>query len=144
MTEAEALKNARAFNAGRRWSRPSKLRIDKIESSVVREAMINSPLVQSTIKGMMSQTGASREDSEDALLRAHNLGELLTPEELAERLKADVKWVYSKQRSRCKNPIPSKPLGRILRFDWDEVVQWLEQQTNRPALKATPHKKKRI
>ena len=54
--------------------------------------------------------------------------ELLTPEELAERLKVPTSWVYEKRRPRCKNPIPAVPLGKIVRFDWDAIVAWLEKQ----------------
>jgi hypothetical protein len=54
------------------------------------------------------------------------LGDILTPEELAERLKVDVSWAYEKRRPRCKNPIPAIPLGKIIRFDWDKI-EVLEQ-----------------
>jgi Helix-turn-helix domain len=78
---------------------------------------------------MMSETGATREEAEDALMRAHNLGEILTIEELAARLKCDVGWIRHRRRSRCKNKIPALDvLGRPLRFDWDAVVKWIEGQ----------------
>jgi predicted DNA-binding transcriptional regulator AlpA len=54
--------------------------------------------------------------------------ELLTPEELAERLKVPTSWVYEKRRPRCKNPLPAVPLGKIVRFDWSAIVEWLEKQ----------------
>ena len=76
----------------------------------------------------------NREDAEDALMRAHNPGEILTPNELAARLKVPVSWIYEKQRTRCKNPIPSKPKGRYVRFDWDEVTKWLENLSNAPGV----------
>ena len=53
---------------------------------------------------------------------------LLTPEELAERLKVPTSWVYEKRRPRCKNPLPAVPLGKIIRFDWEAIVSWLEKQ----------------
>jgi hypothetical protein len=56
------------------------------------------------------------------------LGDILTPEELAERLKVDVSWIYEKRRPRCKNPIPAIPMGKIIRFDWDKIVEWLRAQ----------------
>jgi excisionase family DNA binding protein len=74
--------------------------------------------------------------------RARNLGEILTPEELAERLKVPVSWVYDKQRARCKNKIPSKPMGRYVRFDWDEVVEWLEGLSNIESTGAKEDRKK--
>jgi hypothetical protein len=36
-----------------------------------------------------------------------NLGEILTPEELAQRLKVSVAWITEKRRPRCPNPIPA-------------------------------------
>ena|ERR1700693_1814757 len=56
-----------------------------------------------------------------------NLGEILTPEELAERLKVSVAWITEKRRPRCPNPIPALPIGKLIRFDWDSVVKWLEE-----------------
>jgi hypothetical protein len=56
-----------------------------------------------------------------------NLGEILTPEELAQRLKVTVEWVMEKRRPRCPNPIPAIPIGKLIRFDWDNVVKWLEE-----------------
>jgi hypothetical protein len=56
-----------------------------------------------------------------------NLGEILTPEELAQRLKVTVEWVMEKRRPRCPNPIPALPIGKLIRFDWDSVVRWLEE-----------------
>ncbi len=56
---------------------------------------------------------------------AKNLGEILTPEELADRLKVSVSWIYEKRRPRCSNPIPALPMGRLMRFDWETIVEWL-------------------
>jgi hypothetical protein len=58
--------------------------------------------------------------------RYTNLGEILTPEELAQRLKVSVAWITEKRRPRCPNPIPAIPIGKQIRFDWDSVVKWLE------------------
>jgi hypothetical protein len=135
------LVTAKEFNATRRWNRPGLLKIDDIDSPV-REAMIKSQMVQDAITSMMAATGSSREVCEDALMRAHNLGDILTPEELAERLKADVNWVKEKTRARCKNPIPSMPMGRIVRFDWDEVVKWLERQSTAKTEPIKPRRKR--
>jgi hypothetical protein len=51
--------------------------------------------------------------------------DILTPEELAARLKVPKSWVYEKTRPRCPNPIPCLRLGRYLRFDWVKIVEWL-------------------
>src|ERR1035437_4283140 len=103
-THAAVLERARRFNAGRRRNRPGKISIDP--------AIANSPSVRKALDGMMSTTGCSRAEAEDALMRSHNLGDILTPQELAERLKVPVSWIYDKQRARCKNKIPSMPMGR--------------------------------
>ena len=46
--------------------------------------------------------------------------ELLTPEELAERMKLPVSWVYEQSR---QNSIPTHRLGRYIRFDLREVIE---------------------
>jgi excisionase family DNA binding protein len=51
---------------------------------------------------------------------------ILTPEELAARLKVPESWVYEKTRARCRNPIPCLRLGRYVRFDWSAVIAWLQ------------------
>jgi excisionase family DNA binding protein len=56
---------------------------------------------------------------------AHRAMEILTPEEVAKRLKVKVSWIYEKRRPRAKNPIPCLPLGRYMRFDWNRVLKWL-------------------
>ncbi len=45
--------------------------------------------------------------------------QLLTPEELAERLKVPVSWVYEQSR---QGNIPKHRLGRYIRFDFHEVL----------------------
>jgi excisionase family DNA binding protein len=56
--------------------------------------------------------------------------DILTPEELAARLKVPKSWVYEKTRSRGRNqnPLPCLRLGRYIRFDWTKVVEWLTQE----------------
>ena len=56
--------------------------------------------------------------------------DILTPEELAARLKVPKSWVYEKTRSRDRNqnPLPCLRLGRYIRFDWTKVVEWLTQE----------------
>ncbi len=46
--------------------------------------------------------------------------DILTPEEVAARLKVPESWVYEKTRARCRNPIPCLRLGRYIRFQWPE------------------------
>jgi hypothetical protein len=128
---SELLKRAHAFTDGR--AKPKgKIPLDPL--------IANSPSIKKAIAGMMSERGATREEAEDALMRAHNLGEILTVEELAGRLKVTPAWVKHRRRSRSKNKIPALDiLGRPLRFDWDAVVKWLEgasqEETNPPRKK---------
>jgi len=46
--------------------------------------------------------------------------ELLEPEELAERLKVPVTWVYEQSR---QGGIPTHRIGRYIRFDLNEVIE---------------------
>ena len=56
---------------------------------------------------------------------------ILTPEELAERLKVPVTWVYESTRSRAavrnSDPLPNIRMGKYLRFYWPEIEKWLER-----------------
>jgi excisionase family DNA binding protein len=45
--------------------------------------------------------------------------DLLTPEELAEKMRLPVSWVYEQSR---QNKIPTHRLGRYIRFDLTEVL----------------------
>jgi excisionase family DNA binding protein len=51
--------------------------------------------------------------------------QLLTPEELAGRLKVPKSWVYEKTRSRSRDPLPVLRIGRYMRFHWPDVAEWL-------------------
>ena len=57
---------------------------------------------------------------------------LLTPEQLAERLQVKPSWVYEQTRTRSgvrnSDPLPHIKMGLYLRFDWRDVVAWLERQ----------------
>jgi hypothetical protein len=57
--------------------------------------------------------------------------DILTPEELAKRLKVGVCWIYEKSRARGKHsgaPLPCLRMGRYLRFSWPDVVQWMRDE----------------
>ena len=45
--------------------------------------------------------------------------ELLTPEDLADRLKVPLSWVYEQSR---QGKIPTHRIGRYIRFDLHEVI----------------------
>jgi predicted DNA-binding transcriptional regulator AlpA len=52
--------------------------------------------------------------------------DILTPQELAARLKVKPGWVYEKMRPRQPHPLPVIKMGRYLRFSWPAVSAWLE------------------
>lgn len=58
-------------------------------------------------------------------------GDLLTPDELAQRLKVSKSWVFEQSRQRAKvrnkNPLPCIRLGKYLRFSWVRVCEWMAQ-----------------
>src|SRR5215469_4153300 len=53
--------------------------------------------------------------------------EILTGEQVAERLKLEPSTVYELTRRRNKRPMPSYRAGKYLRFYWSEVEAWLKQ-----------------
>ena len=58
--------------------------------------------------------------------------EILTLEQLAERLQVKRSWVYEQTPYRAdvrnSDPLPFIKLGLYLRFDWKDVLAWLERQ----------------
>lgn len=62
--------------------------------------------------------------------------DILTPKELAKRLKVKPGWVYEKMRPRQRNPLPAFHTGRYLRFSWPAIVAWLESTTQHTRRKA--------
>jgi predicted DNA-binding transcriptional regulator AlpA len=56
---------------------------------------------------------------------------ILTPEQLAQRLQVKPSWVYEQTRDRAcirdADPLPRIKMGRYLRFDWQDVVGWLDR-----------------
>jgi excisionase family DNA binding protein len=76
----------------------------------------------------LAQPGANLVKAED----------ILTPEELAARLKVPDSWVYEKTRGRCRNPIPCLRLGRYVRFDWTAVAKWLSAPAPQETCPARP------
>src|ERR1700678_2964507 len=71
--------------------------------------------------------------------------DILTPEEVAARLKVPESWVYEKTRARCRNPIPCLRLGRYVRFDWNAVIKCLSSKSQHNAERASlPQKRKLV
>jgi excisionase family DNA binding protein len=54
--------------------------------------------------------------------------DLLTPSELAERLKVPQSWVYEMMRPSRKTSLPVLRAGRHLRFSWTAVCAWMAIQ----------------
>jgi predicted DNA-binding transcriptional regulator AlpA len=56
--------------------------------------------------------------------------DILTPAELASRLKVSKSWVFEQTRERAKvrnaRPLPCIRLGKYLRFSWAQVSEWLQ------------------
>lgn len=53
-------------------------------------------------------------------MNGHREIQLLTPEQLADRFKLPVSWVYEQSR---QGNIPTHRLGRYIRFDLHEVLE---------------------
>lgn len=60
--------------------------------------------------------------------------DLLTPEQLAQRLQVPKSWVFEQTRERArvraktKNLLPVIRMGKYLRFSWTAVSEWLLTQ----------------
>jgi hypothetical protein len=60
------------------------------------------------------------------------MGEILTPRELAERLKVPERALAKGRAYPSEATPPYIKLGRRVRYDWDEVQRWLVARTRRP------------
>jgi hypothetical protein len=69
-----------------------------------------------------------------------NPADLISLEQLAERLHVEVAWVREKVRRRSPNPIPCFNVGRHLLFDWGQVSEWIR---NSPRPVHATHKRRR-
>jgi hypothetical protein len=60
--------------------------------------------------------------------------DILTPAELASRLKVSKGWIFEQTRNRAKvrnkNPLPCIRLGKYLRFSWPQVCQWMAENNS--------------
>ena len=67
---------------------------------------------------------------------------ILTPQQLAERLQVKLSWVYEQTRTRSgvrnPDPLPHIKMGLYLRFDWRDVLAWLERQKHHAERLKTP------
>jgi hypothetical protein len=63
--------------------------------------------------------------------------DILTPAELAARLKVTINWLYEQSRNRGRNgrrPMPCLRAGRYLRYSWPDVCAWLRSEPSNTAL----------
>jgi excisionase family DNA binding protein len=56
--------------------------------------------------------------------------ELLTIEEMADRLKVKPSWLYFRTMKTGANSIPRVRIGKYLRFNPGAVMEWIESQYN--------------
>jgi len=52
--------------------------------------------------------------------------QLLTIGELANRLKVKRSWLYSRTREKGEGTIPKIRVGKYIRFDEAQVIEWLK------------------
>ena len=55
-------------------------------------------------------------------------GDILTPQELAKRLKVPLSWVYKKSAPHAPDSLPVLRCGMYLRFSWPDVCAWLHSK----------------
>ena len=132
------LKDAAAYLSSTVWFVEELIRTGRIRATTIANSrLIDMRELDSWVD---QQTGVSstHRPNTSGSSPAQPAMEILTPEEVAKRLKVKVSWVYEKRRPRTKNPIPCLPLGRYIRFDWNQVLKWLDSlavedsQTNKP------------
>ena len=56
--------------------------------------------------------------------------ELITVQDLAKRLNVPVSWIYQRTR-RGQHRIPHIKLGKYVRFNWLQVIQFLQENNQR-------------
>ena len=72
------------------------------------------------IVGSSAMTGPDREEER-----------LLTPQDVASRLRVPITWVYGSCRPRAKNPLPFVKVGHYLRFEEQAVLDYVERNKKR-------------
>ena len=59
------------------------------------------------------------------------LRNLLSIEELAEKLKVKKSWIYAQTKESGKGSFPKIKIGKYLRFDETAVSDWIKKQNTR-------------
>jgi excisionase family DNA binding protein len=73
--------------------------------------------IKSIVKESLLEVLGAREESDQPT-------QLLTPDDLAKRFKVPVSWVYERSR---QNKIPTRRIGRYVRFQLREVLDFMKQ-----------------
>jgi excisionase family DNA binding protein len=58
----------------------------------------------------------------------HERLDLLTLDELAQKLKIRKSWLYVRTREKGKGTIPKIKVGKYIRFDEAKVIEWLKRK----------------
>jgi excisionase family DNA binding protein len=53
---------------------------------------------------------------------------LLSVDELSEKLRVPRSWVYSRSRQTGPGSIPRIKVGKYVRFEWEKVMEWIKRQ----------------
>jgi hypothetical protein len=61
-------------------------------------------------------------------LTAIQPADILTPQELAKRLKVPLSWIYKQSARHGPAAIPVLRCGMYLRFSWPDVCAWLRSK----------------
>jgi predicted DNA-binding transcriptional regulator AlpA len=121
------LRDAAAYLSSTTWFIEELVRTRKIRSRIIgKRRVIDIRDLDAWIDEQSGSPSSNQAKAPASSLARHAM-EILTPEEVAKRLKVSVRWVYEKRRPRTKNPIPCLPIGRYVRFDWNRVLEWLNQ-----------------
>ena len=73
-----------------------------------------------------------REQAENKITTSAPIFEVITVEQLAERLRLPPSWVRDQVRRRAADPIPHLKLGKYVRFQWGspELESWVSRRKN--------------
>jgi predicted DNA-binding transcriptional regulator AlpA len=67
-----------------------------------------------------------------ALSSATEPFDVLTVEEVAALLRVTTNWVHEKCRTRARDPLPHRNVGRYLRFRRSEIIAWFNRAATPP------------
>ena len=92
--------------------------------------LVGGPYAMPVRQGGAAQGTVAQMGNEDMSGEGLRPADLLTPEQLAERLQVKKSWIFEQTRNRAKvrnaHPLPCIRLGKYIRFSWPQVCKWLE------------------